>query len=177
MLDKLYENIGGKIKGLAKFIFVIGALGPILIGFCLLCGGLVLIGLCTMVCGSIFAWIGSWILYAFGELVSDTHAVRNKLDPIDETTYAYDYEEEGDGRTRYEDGGSHKKASQCSCGELFYGRYCPVCGKKAEATAESDDAEPEFAPPPNRGTMHRCKCGNRFYGDMCDDCGRTLAEI
>ena len=84
MLDNLYENIGGKIKNLAKWIFIIEAIGSIIAGLVLLFTDehLILYGLLTLVCGPIFAWVGSWILYAFGELVEDTHAIRNEYYPI-----------------------------------------------------------------------------------------------
>ena len=84
MLDNLYENIGGKIKNCAKGIFIIEAIGSIIAGVVLLFTDedLILYGLLTLVCGQIVAWVGSWILYAFGELVEDTHAIRNEYYPI-----------------------------------------------------------------------------------------------
>ena len=80
MLDNLYENIGGKIISWAKWIFVIEAIGAVITGLVLLFTDedLILYGLLTLVCGPIVAYIGSWILYAFGELVEDVHAIRNK---------------------------------------------------------------------------------------------------
>ena len=84
MLDNLYENIGSKIKNWAKWIFVIEAIGAVITGLVLLFTDedLILYGLLTLVCGPIVAWVGSWILYAFGELVEDVHAVRDKISPI-----------------------------------------------------------------------------------------------
>ena len=80
MLENLYENIGGKIKNWAKWIFIIEAIGAIITGLVLLFTDedLILYGLLTLVCGPIVAWVGSWILYAFGELVEDVHAIRDK---------------------------------------------------------------------------------------------------
>ena len=74
MLDNLYENIGSKIKNWAKWIFVIEAIGAVITGLVLLFTGeeLILYGLLTLVCGPIVAYVGSWILYAFGELVEKT---------------------------------------------------------------------------------------------------------
>ena len=74
MLDNLYENIGGKIKNWAKWIFIIEAIGAIITGLVLLFTDedLILYGLLTLVCGPIVAWVGSWLLYAFGELVDKT---------------------------------------------------------------------------------------------------------
>ena len=80
MLDNLYENIGSKIKNLAKWILIIETIGAIIMGLVLFFvdDSLILFGLLTLVCGPIVAYIGSWILYAFGELVEDVHAIRNK---------------------------------------------------------------------------------------------------
>ena len=79
MLDTLYENIGGKIKNWAKWMFIIEAIGAIISGFVLL----IVRGfedgwwaLFIIFFGPIVAWGGSWILYAFGELAEDVHAIR-----------------------------------------------------------------------------------------------------
>ena len=76
----MYDNIGGKIKGLAETVFIVEAVGAVITGIVLLAKNddLILAGLLTLVCGPIVAYIGSWILYAFGELVEDVHAMRNK---------------------------------------------------------------------------------------------------
>ncbi len=76
----MYDNIGGKIKGLAKAMFIVEVIGAVIAGIALVAtdAGFILIGLLTLFCGPIIAWVGSWILYAFGELVEDIHAIRNK---------------------------------------------------------------------------------------------------
>lgn len=77
MLDNLYKNIGSKIKTLAKWGFIVEAIGAIVTGIVLLFDEFILVGLLTMICGPVVAWVGSWILYAFGELVEDAHSIRN----------------------------------------------------------------------------------------------------
>lgn len=86
MLDFLYENIGGKIKTLAKWTFIVEGIGAIITALALIFTDedLILAGLLTLICGPIVAWISSWILYAFGELVEDIHALRNKEGTTDE---------------------------------------------------------------------------------------------
>lgn len=82
-MDNMYDNIGGKIKRLAKWTFIVEAIGAIIAGLVLMgrygstytdlvCGFLLFVG------GPIVAWVSSWLLYAFGELVEDTHAIREK---------------------------------------------------------------------------------------------------
>ena len=74
MLDNLYENIGGKIKGLAKWAFIIEAIGSIITGIVLISADsdLGLYGLLTIFFGPVVAFVSTWILYAFGELVENT---------------------------------------------------------------------------------------------------------
>ena len=70
----MYDNIGGKIKGLAKAMFIVEAIGAVITGFVLFAidNGFVLAGFLSLFCGPVVAWVGSWILYAFGELVEKT---------------------------------------------------------------------------------------------------------
>ena len=77
MLDNLYENIGGKIKTWAKGIFIVEAIGSIITAIVLpIASGdpddFILISVLIAIVGPIVAYIGSWILYAFGELVEKT---------------------------------------------------------------------------------------------------------
>lgn len=81
MLDILYENIGGKIKNWAKRLFVIEAIGGIIAGIALLIDNGFEDGwwaLFIMIGGPIVAWVFSWILYAFGQIVDDIHEIRNQ---------------------------------------------------------------------------------------------------
>lgn len=43
----------------------------------------------------------------------------------------------------------------CSCGNMFDGKFCPECGKKAE---ESDEWQ--------------CSCGHKNTGKFCSECGQ-----
>ena len=143
MLDNLYENIGSKIKNWAKWIFVIEAIGAVITGLVLLFTDeyLILYGLLTLVCGPIVAYVGSWILYAFGELVEDVHAIRNKEGTTEEKA-----KREIETRAKLE---AEEKATLsamvffCSkCNQTFIGRdykesdrpECPNCKKETHST-------------------------------------------
>lgn len=85
-LDKLYVNIGNKLKGLAKFLFIIGSLFSAILAVVMFCasfymlftdgfGEFLLMFLLTLigpVLSIIVTFIASWPLYAFGELVQNT---------------------------------------------------------------------------------------------------------
>lgn len=83
----MYDNIGGKIKGLAKGTFIVEAIAAIIIGIAMMADGdedLMIAGALTLICGPIVAWVSSWMLYAFGQIVEDVRAIRNKEGTTDE---------------------------------------------------------------------------------------------
>jgi len=67
----MYDNIGGKIKGLAKASFIVAAIAEVITGIALMATDEDLIGygLLVMFVGPIVAWVSSWLLYGFGELI------------------------------------------------------------------------------------------------------------
>lgn len=95
-----YERIGEKIKGLSKVVFISVAIVIAVLGISLIVFGadghstaLVLIGLLIAICGPIIAWISSWLLYGFGELIDkvcdielNTRIAENKLKVQKEST-------------------------------------------------------------------------------------------
>ena len=70
----MYDNIGGKIKGLAKIVFIVEAIAAAITGIALMASDedRILIGLLVMVVGPLVAWVSSWLLYGFGELIDKT---------------------------------------------------------------------------------------------------------
>ena len=67
----MYENIGSKIKGLAKATFIVESIAAVITSITLMAtdSDMILVGLLAMVGGPIVAWVSSWILYGFGELI------------------------------------------------------------------------------------------------------------
>jgi len=89
----MFNNIGHKIQKLAKAFWWIGIVfwtikGIDLIGTLSMTHQLtgsyvtassaagVLVSIVTIIVGVLVSWIGSLVLYAFGQLVEDTHAIR-----------------------------------------------------------------------------------------------------
>ena len=70
----MYDNIGKKIKGLATATFIVEALASIIIGIvvAVIDNDLVLVSLLILLLGSFAAWVSSWLLYGFGELIDKT---------------------------------------------------------------------------------------------------------
>lgn len=67
----MYDNIGGKIKGLAKWVSIIVSIIMAISG--IVCMGLgedfIPVGILLLILGPVICWISSWMLYGFGELI------------------------------------------------------------------------------------------------------------
>ena len=70
----MYDNIGGKIKILAKVLCIIVAILEFVYGIILL-EDQTIIGVLLMIVGPIMAWISSWMLYGYGELIEKTTSI------------------------------------------------------------------------------------------------------
>lgn len=92
----MFQNIGKKIKTLAVVVCWIGIAGSV-IGGIVMCavgadssGGDLLIGLGIplMFLGPLFSWIGSFVLYGYGDMITRIRRIERKL-------YGQENEEEG----------------------------------------------------------------------------------
>ena len=132
MLDSLYEDIGGKIKNWAKWIFIVEAIAAIIYGIALIADDAAVIGFVVLICGPLVAWVGSWILYAFGQLVEDVHTMRNKeVPPVEYKTTSTILPPPKDifAKNKTEDGDN--KVKRCPyCGDIVKRGRCEMCGKE-----------------------------------------------
>ena len=73
----MFDNIGGKIKGLAKAIFYVEAVAAFIAGIVIMSEGdeMILFGLLIWVVGPLVAWVSSWFLYGFGEIIDKLCAI------------------------------------------------------------------------------------------------------
>ena len=133
-----FDNIGGKIKNLAKWscwitILLIWVAAPI--AFIVLVSDgwtaeLCWIPLVGAIIGPVFIWIGSWTMYAFGEFVEDTHAMRNTYYPIAEEQANRETEE----KAKHEaEEITYEKAQTFTCPncqrKVYYGNPMCECGQ------------------------------------------------
>lgn len=79
-----YNDIGKKIKTLAKAIFFVGAILDIGVGAFLITLGItddfalyIILGLITILLAPILTWISTWLLYGYGELIDKTCAIEH----------------------------------------------------------------------------------------------------
>ena len=75
----MYKEIGKKIKKLAIVVFVLEAILFFIGGIILMAinNDLFLVGILMMIIGPLLAWVSSFILYGFGELIDKTSEIAN----------------------------------------------------------------------------------------------------
>ncbi len=87
----MYSNIGGKIKGLAKTLCIIEAILSAVGGVLLVAldDELIMYGMALAIVGPLIAWISSWALYGFGELIERITEISWVLRRIDSRNFAH----------------------------------------------------------------------------------------
>ena len=65
----MYNDIGKKIKLLAKIEFYILAAFSLIGGIVLIAEENVLLGLLVIIAGTLVSWISTWLFYGFGEII------------------------------------------------------------------------------------------------------------
>ena len=65
----MYDNIGEKIKGLARATFIVEAFASVITGIVLWVDTEEWWCALILFCGPIVAWVSSWLLYGFGEII------------------------------------------------------------------------------------------------------------
>lgn len=99
----MYNNIGRKIKALAKVLAWIGIAVSVISGLGMIIassrsgGAMALLGILTMALGSLVSWVSSFVLYGFGELVENSAIAAGKREKPagDRETALFKMKEEG----------------------------------------------------------------------------------
>ncbi len=79
--NAMFDNIGGKIKKLAKFICIVGIIISIITGIVMISSNMAGAGFLTMIVGALMSWVGTFVLYGFGELVENSDILVNGKRP------------------------------------------------------------------------------------------------
>ncbi len=90
----MFQNIGKKIKTLAKVLCWIGIIGSIIGGVIMVISGAAILdydtasgaaaimsGVLTAVLGALFSWIGSFMMLGFGEIVEKVNEIAENTRP------------------------------------------------------------------------------------------------
>ena len=80
-MDGLYGNIGQKIKNWAGWIFIIEAIAAVISGIVMIVqdSDNALLGFITIAVGPFVAFVSTWLLYGFGDLIENTALIKEKL--------------------------------------------------------------------------------------------------
>ncbi len=79
-----YDNIGGKIKNWAVWIFIVEAIAAIIGGIAIIDINNGMVGSLVIVFGPIAAWVSSGLLYGFGQLVENSDIIAEELQRVNE---------------------------------------------------------------------------------------------
>ena len=82
----MFNNIGKKIMGLAKFITWMGFAASIIGGIAMIIDDedLILPAILVIVAGCLASWIACFLLYGFGQLIHNSEECKNLLKQINE---------------------------------------------------------------------------------------------
>ena len=75
----MFNNIGSKIKALAKVICWLGIIISVITGIIGIINGTeqsIVSGVITLIFGSLASWLGSFFAYGFGQLIENTDEIR-----------------------------------------------------------------------------------------------------
>ena len=154
----MYDNIGSKIKSLATVICVVLIILSIISGIAIMIvsEGMVLVGILVAGLGSLFAWVSTFFIYGFGELIENTSILVRESKKISSNTKQEKASVESplENKTPANTNSSYRASannistktntvsstakSQAAlhfkycphCGEAVNSRYCEMCGKK-----------------------------------------------
>lgn len=167
MLEKInswYASIGNKIKGLAIGTFIVEALATIVFGIILAINN-GFVGVIIIIFGPFSAFVSSWLMYGFGELIE-------KVTQIEYDTHKPKEETEKEEESKSIN--SNTNIWHCEkCGQRVPKilSTCSACGASRPSSVQPFTTS---IPATSNGKMQKCVCGEKFYGNTCPNCGRTL---
>lgn len=149
----MYNNIGKKIKGLAKIVFWLEAIGVVFIGLAMFVEMKTVEPVGFVVAGVIGAWILSWLLYGFGEII-------DKLSDIEKNTRGYG--QIFDTQTMIDSGRMNMNQG--------YAQHIPYPQKtEVEQTVYMENTNQKDA-----ATCPYCGAENKTGGVFCTNCGQRI---
>ena len=132
----MYDFIGDKIKGLAKAIFFVEAIASVIGGLILISIELAIVGILVIILGPLVAWVSSWLLYGFGQLIDNSDIIVTLM----KKEAANHSEQKNDIATDKvaESVRQFKAAKNANipgkrcphCGDLTKSKRCDFCGKE-----------------------------------------------
>ena len=162
----MFNNIGQKIKSLAKVFFWIGVIGSAVSGIVMMTAddeAMIVFGVLTIVFGIMFSWVGNFFIYGFGQLVENSDRMVQLL-------------ESGTVSTKRERKAESERAPQP--------KYAPKPPKAEPKASRRSMEEPQPSEPDELAEIICPHCGEELYvskeeesGFFCPFCGgKVTAE-
>lgn len=150
----MFDNIGGKIKKLASFIAWLGIIISIIIGIAFMATDeeLFLVGLIIAIIGGVSSWVGSFLLYGFGELVENSSIIAQKRNENF-------HESKVSNTTKYEEVVKPTTPDQTEIRHKWSGN-CQMCGRDNVMITSAMIVD-------DLGTRYRNVCDNCFEKYNC----------
>jgi len=136
----MYKNIGKKIKTLAKVLAWIGIMLSVLFGLALILldegeTQTTVAGVFYILLGPVISWLGSLMMYGFGQLVDNSDRIANQIAPKAPARKTAKRQAE----TVEADPEMELHERYCSyCGSILKEDDCPFCGHINPPERQSD---------------------------------------
>lgn len=78
----MFDRIGEKIKTVAKVIFWLGVAVGFIVAYFIGEAGNNYVGIFIFLVGILISWLGTYLLYGFGELVDNSSKILDRLDRL-----------------------------------------------------------------------------------------------
>ena len=180
----MYDNIGGKIKGLAFGTFIVEAIGAIISGIAIIAAGdAILVGLLLLILGPIAAWVGTLVLYGFGELIVKVGNIENAFCKSNIYNHEYNANKETNPnntnniyepitKDSQQNNKQYEKTLQSQA--LIHATTCNNC----KSTITKIPCSKCGYLPTSKEIPYWCgKCGNAGpFGGNCPNCGASLKQ-
>ena len=146
----MYKNVGGKLKALAKAYAIVVAIISIIAGMVTLASNAaVCIGLVLIIVVPFVAWLSSFILYGFGELIEEVSLIRRQK--IDSTSNLNAYNKSNTEQIAIQESERIFNKNNAITHEIS---KCELCGKESQKVQR-----------------HRIT-GTGGWADLCDECAQ-----
>ena len=131
----MYDNIGEKIKGLAKACFWVEAIASVITGIVIMGETEDVWCLAIILGGPLSAWVSSWLLYGFGEIIDQLCIIAHNtgktgVAPAGGSSAATERAKIMNAFAKATHKSANSPQKRCPhCGEAVTSGTCEMCGK------------------------------------------------
>jgi len=133
----MFENIGSKIKAVAKVVCWIGIIASIIIGIVLIAQDedMAFVGFLVMALGSLGSWIGSFMTYGFGQLVENSDILVKQGNKNHPNAPVHNTANQTVSEPTTVPAAQHQWRCD-NCGNMISENVCPICGHESKEISD-----------------------------------------